>query len=247
MTRVMGLITARGGSKGVPRKNVRLLAGKPLIVWTIEAAQAARRLDRLIVSTDDADIAELCRSQGVEVPFLRPGELAGDASPHADVVLHAIEWMRDHAGYLPDYLVLLQPTSPLRIAADIDSAVEIAIRRQTDAVISVTPTHNHPCLVRQIDEQGLLQPFVPCELANPRRQDLPPSYALNGAVFVYRVATILQTRSLACTSCLAYVMPEQRSLQIDTPWEFLLCDLVARHTTGNESLNTASMAVIQPG
>ncbi len=247
MTRVLGLITARGGSKGVPGKNIRPLAGKPLIAWTIAAARAANRLDRLIVSTDDAKIAEVCRDYGAEVPFMRPVELARDDSPHIDCILHAVEWMRDHDGYQPDYLVLLQPTSPFRTAEDIDAAIDMAIRKQADTVVSVTETHDHPYLVRRIDEDGTLRPFVACDLAYPRRQDLPPAFALNGAVFVHRVVSLFAARNLNRERTLPYLMPPERSLQIDTPWDFQICEMIASQFVAANSGSAICTTMLQHG
>lgn len=224
--KVMGLITARGGSKGVPRKNVSQVAGKPLIAWTIDAAKSAKTIDRLIVSTDDEQIARISREWGAEVPFTRPADLARDDSPHVDCVIHALEQMRDHAGYEPDYLVLLQPTSPLRTSADIDAAVNLALQQDVDAVVSVCETHDHPFLVRRMDAGGVLSPFMPCDLDYARRQDLPAAFAMNGAIYVNRVSRLLASRKIECDNPLGYVMPPERSLQIDTPWDMRLCELV---------------------
>jgi len=226
MPEILGLVTARGGSKGIPRKNIRPLAGKPLIAWTIEAARASRRLSRIVVSTDDQQIADVCRRYGADVPFLRPAEIAGDQSPHVLAILHALDWLASHQSYRPAYLVLLQPTSPLRTGEDIDAAIAVAIEKNAEAVVSVVETHDHPWLVRRLTTQGTLEPFVTCELAYPRRQDLPPAFALNGAVYVYRTDWLLQHRTLDCPGAQAHVMPHDRSLQVDTPWDLRLAGLI---------------------
>jgi CMP-N-acetylneuraminic acid synthetase len=213
---VLGLITARGGSKGVPRKNVRPLAGKPLIGWTIDAARSARRLDKLIVSTDDEEIATVCRQLGASVPFMRPPELARDDSPHIDVVLHALRWMAREEKYEPEYVLLLQPTSPLRTAADIESIIEMAMERRAEAIVSVCPARDHPYLVRKLDSEGVTTPFMECPLPYARRQDLPDAYALNGALYIQRCAGLLERGRFEGCRTLAYVMPRERSLEIDT-------------------------------
>ena len=216
MATVVGLITARGGSKGVPRKNVRMLAGKPLIAWTIDSARQARRLDRIIVSTDDEEIAAVSRQFGAAVPFMRPAELARDSSPHIDVVLHALRWLSREEKYNPAFVLLLQPTSPLRTAEDIDGIIDLAIERRAEAVVSVSPACDHPYLVRQVDSEGMLKPFMDCPLPYARRQDLPPAYALNGALYLQQCTGLLTRQSFEGCRTIAYVMPRQRSLEVDT-------------------------------
>ena len=236
---VLGLITARGGSKGVPMKNLAPLAGRPLIAWTIEAALNSSSLDRVVVSTDDVRIADVAREWGAEVPFLRPAELAQDDSPHVDVVLHAIHWLSDREGNQPGRVVLLQPTSPLRSAADIDGAVNLALREDADAVVSVVESHVHPYLTHRMTERGILQPFVRCDVAYPRRQDLPPAYFVNGAVFVNRRTSLLATRTFYPNETYGYVMPPERSIQIDTLWDLRLAELVLTHEPAGAGLARA--------
>lgn len=230
--RCLGLITARGGSKGLPGKNVRMTAGKPLIAWTLEAALKAKSLDRTIVSTDDREIAETARRFGGEAPFMRPPELARDDSPHVDVVLHALAWLDEEQDFRPDYVVLLQPTSPLRTAEDIDGAVALARSKKADAVVSVCETHDHPYLVRRIAENGTLEEFLPCPLSYARRQDLPPAYALNGAIYVIRPSALVAARTFLPSSTQAFVMPADRSYQIDTAADLRWVEFVLQHPVG---------------
>ena len=192
MKDVLGLVTARGGSKGVPGKNVMPLGDKPLIGWTIEAAQQSCSIGRIVVSTDDANIAGVARQWGAEVPFLRPAELAGEDSPHIDVVCHALDWLERRERYMPEYVLLLQPTSPLRTAEDIDAAALIAEERAADAVVSVETTHHHPFLVKRIAEDGTLSDFVTSDLAYLQRQVLPPAYFINGAIFLNHRKALLE-------------------------------------------------------
>jgi len=215
--KVLALITARGGSKGIPGKNLAPLAGKPLIAWTIDGARGASSLSRIVVSTDDDAIAAACRSLGAEVPFRRPPELAGDASSHISVVEHALGWLEAQERFLQDYVVLLQPTSPLRTSADIDAAVSLALRTGADAVVGVCKAEDHPYLVKRVDENGGLVDYVTPPLAYARRQDFPPAWVLNGAVYVNRRESLLRTRSFVPPGARPYVMPRERSIDIDTP------------------------------
>lgn len=215
MTKVLGLVTARGGSKGVPRKNLRLVAGRPLIAWTLDAAKASRLITRVLVSTDDPEIALVARAEGVEAPFLRPAEYAGDASPHIDAVLHALDWLISNRGESYDYVCLLQPTSPLRTAEDIDGALELAISRDPDAVVSVSPSPVHPHLLYHMDALSALTPLLPPLQGYARRQDLPAAFVLNGAIYVNRVEALRRDRCFTPPGALGFFMPQERSLDID--------------------------------
>jgi CMP-N-acetylneuraminic acid synthetase len=227
----LAIITARGGSKGLPGKNIKLMAGKPMIVWTIEAARQAQSVARVCVSTDDAAIASVSRDWGAEVPFLRPVELARDDTPGIAPVLHAVKWMEEHEGFRPDYVMLLQPTSPLRTAQDITSATELAESKGGDSVVSVSEVKHHPCWAMKIQEDGALSNFLGLDLAEvqrkyPRRQDLPAAYAENGAIYLTQRSVLLETQSFYGRRLLGYVMPAERSLDIDSKWDFDLADSI---------------------
>ena len=227
MNTVFALIPARGGSKGIPRKNVKPLAGKPLIAWTIEAARAARSVARVIVSTEDGEIADVARQHGAEVPFMRPPELASDSAASVDVVLHAIDWLADHEHVQPDLVLLLQPTSPLRIAQDIDAAVDLQRARRAAAIVSVCMAPHPPEWLRRLGPDGELLPWH----AGPeplRRQDAVLAYLVNGALYLVQTAVLREEKTLSPSRTLAYVMPPERSLDIDTPWDFHLADLVLK-------------------
>lgn len=238
MNTVLALITARGGSKGVPRKNITRVGGRPLIAWTISAAREAAKLlerrtngwtiDRFVASTDSKEIRDVCIAEGAEVPFLRPGNLALDNSSHIDTVCHALDWLDRNQNYRPEWILLLQPTSPLRNAEDIMMAIEAASGGSAQAVISVCETHDHPYLVRKIDAQGKLQEFIPCPLEYPRRQDLPTAYAMNGAIYLIRRKALLDGRTFEPRGTVGYVMPQERSLQVDSAWDMHLLDLILR-------------------
>ena len=228
----LGLITARGGSKGLLRKNIRELAGKPLIAWTIEASLKSRSLSRVIVSTEDEEIAGVARKYGAEVPFMRPADLASDDASHISVVRHAVEWLARHDDWSPDYAVTLLPTCPLRAAEDIDGAIDLARSRAAEAVVGVTEARDHPFLTRRMSDGGVLEEFVPCDLEYPRRQDLPQAFAINGAVYVNQCRTLSEQTSLVPPGALGFVMPPERSLDIDTAWDFHLAELLMRARFG---------------
>lgn len=214
---VLAVITARGGSKGLPGKNLRPLRGRPLIGWTIAAAQASRRLDRVVLSSDDPDIIAAAETLGCEAPFRRAPDLAGDAAASIDVVLDALERV---PGF--DVVVLLQPTSPLRTAADIDGTLERMAATGAPACVSVAEAPSHPWLVFGQDARGRLDPFAPAPAeASLRRQDLPPAWVLNGAVYAADAAWLRRERTfLKPGETAAWPMPPARSIDIDTLADF---------------------------
>jgi len=224
MTTITGIVTARGGSKGIPRKNVKLLGGKPLIAWTIEAALESK-LSNVIMSTDDEEIADVSRSWGVDVPFVRPAHLAQDMSSHIEVVIHAVQWLAQHRSVFPEYVMLLQPTVPLRIAEDIDGAIDLAEKTGADSVISVCLAASHPYLAKTIENDGRLRDFVYHIDKDLPRQNLPPAYVLNGAIYLINREVLLERKTWYTDKTYAYVMPPERSFDIDTEWEFNLVDL----------------------
>jgi CMP-N,N'-diacetyllegionaminic acid synthase len=226
--RVLGVITARAGSKGIPGKNIRPLAGKPLILYTIEAALASGAFDRLILSTDDEQAAALARAHGCEVPFMRPPELAADDTPHVPVMQHAVAWLRDREGYLPDSFMTLLPTSPLRQPAHIREAVALLQSSGADSVIGVDelPAHFNPMRVVTIDRFGWARVFVggpPVKKRPGRRQDMPPAWVMNGAIYLVRTPFILDAvdPNLYGDRVAGMVMPPPYGFNLDEPqdWE----------------------------
>lgn len=233
--RVLAVITARGASKRVPRKNIRLLAGKPLIAWTIEAALGAKHhLYRILVSTDDKEIADIAAQFGAEVPFVRPPDLAGDQVKSLPVVQHAVRFVEDRDRVKIDWVLLLQPTSPLRLSKDIDSSIELALSNQCDSVISVYELmHHHPVFAKKIDDRGYLAPFAIEEPEGLRRQDVsPPAYMRNGAIFLTRRDVLMEHNSIWGTRIKPYIMPEERSIDIDSELDCRLAELILSGRTG---------------
>ena len=228
MSAVLGLIPARGGSSGIPRKNIAQLAGRPLLAYTCEAALGSRCLTRVVLSTDDEEIAEVGRQCGVAVPFRRPSELARSETPTLPVVLHAVRWLSEHDGWTPDVLVLLQPTSPLRRAVHIDEALRQMADTGADSVVSVVavPHRFSPYGVQRV-EGGWLRDFWegPVPFDRFRRQSLPVLYAGNGpAILATRVRVLLECESLYGERVLPYMMSEEDSVDIDTSFDLRLAE-----------------------
>jgi CMP-N-acetylneuraminic acid synthetase len=214
--RILGLVPARAGSKGVPGKNVRLLAGRPLIAYTAAAALGSGVLDRVVLSTDSDAIAEVGRAAGLEVPFIRPAELAADATPMLPVIRHAIDTLAQ-SGWRADILVLLQPTSPLRTADHIRAAVALLEEGRADSVVSVVrvPAHLSPDYVMRIDD-GRLQPFLPEGYRVTRRQDARPAYSRDGTVYACWRGTIERFGNIYGNDSRPLLIAAADSLSIDT-------------------------------
>ncbi len=228
---VVALIPARGGSKGIPRKNLALLGGKPLLHYTAEAALQSRSVDRVLLSTDDAEIAAAGRAAGIEVPFFRPAEIASDSAPMLAVLRHALAWLHNEDRAPIEALVLLQPTSPFRTAEHIDAAVLLLREQNAETVVSVVPVPHqfNPVSVMKMD--GLrLTPFLPGPIITSR-QEKPPVFARNGpAVLVVRPA-VLARGELYGDPTAGYVMDHRDSLDIDTPEDLAMCEALLRNRT----------------
>lgn len=212
------LITARGGSKRLPRKNILPFAGKPLIAWTIEQARASRRVDRILVSTDDTEIAEISKQWGAEV-IQRPAELATDTATSFDVLIHALDTLK-HEGYDPPRIVLLQPTSPLRTSMDIDQAIQQSDDHEGAMVVSVCELNNPAASWSFIEENGKLTPLLGWEVLAKRSQDVPKLWIPNGAVYVLPTVGVRRRGRIYGPPLLSYRMSVERSIDIDTQEEF---------------------------
>lgn len=211
---VLGIIPARGGSKSIPRKNLALLAGRPLVDYTIDAARDAEVVTRFLVSTDDGEIGIHCRELGVEV-VNRPDSLATDTVPTESVIAHVLEYLRDREKYQPDWAVLLQPTSPLRTAADIDRAYALMLEQDASGALSVYEPPGNPYKALTVDDAGRLKGLVDDRAPFTRRQDRPLVYYPNGAIYIFRADEFLRGRQIPLRGALPYVMPESLSIDID--------------------------------
>ena len=220
--KVLAVIPARGGSKALPRKNLRMAGGKPLLAWTVEEAKKSKFIDRLILSSEDEEIIGVAGSLGCEVPFVRPAELAKDEVSALETVLHAI---KELPGY--DYAVLLQPPIPLRTVEDIDGCLEQCLRHDANACVSVVVPDKSPYWMFTLDHNRRLVPLIKTAETGLQRQDLPEVYLLNGAVYVAKTDWLIEHKTFITRETLAYPMPKERSLDIDTEedlnyFEFLL-------------------------
>jgi N-acylneuraminate cytidylyltransferase len=227
---ILGVIPARGGSKSVPRKNLALLNGKPMFYYTIEAAQQSKKLTHFVVSSEDEEIIRVAQSFGAPAPFVRPAELATDEAPSLPVVQHAVREIESREGVAFDYVVLLQATSPLRNGADIDAALEKLIETGADSVVSVVRVaHHHPARMRFIENDLLVQLPMGEQKEMQRRQDLPPVYIRNGAIFATRRSVVMEQNSMLGKVSRPYVMPESRSANVDTKFDFLVVEVMMQH------------------
>jgi N-acylneuraminate cytidylyltransferase/CMP-N,N'-diacetyllegionaminic acid synthase len=223
---VLTVIAARGGSKRIPNKNVLLLGGKPLIAWTIQAALDSEISQRIIVSTDSEEISEVARKWGAEVPFIRSVELSSDTASSEAVVTNVLDWLRERNEPIPECLMLLQPTSPFRTHQDIEAAVSLFRDKKADAVISVCEDPFPVTWLVQVAQDGLIIPTTGGD--TPGR-----TYRKNGAIYVVSTPHFITEKSFALRNSFAYVMPADRSLDVDTKWDFHLAKLILEDRYAN--------------
>ncbi len=235
--KVLAVIPARGGSKGVPRKNIRKVGGKPLIAYTIETAVALKSLfHRIVVSTDDEEIARVAEQFGAEIPFIRPPELAGDKVKMIPVLQHTVRAIEEMDQVQMDWVMLLQPTAPFRSQEDIRAAMEIAESSKHDSVISVVQVFAvHPVLMKKIENNSLL-PYMVEEVEGTRRQDYnPPAYMRNGAIYLTRRNVLMNQSSIWGKSISPLVMPEERSVSVDSEMDMKLVELILQERAAKEN------------
>lgn len=226
--RVLAIVPARKGSKGLPLKNVRPLGGKPLLAWPIAAARASEHVDRTIISTDDQGFADIAVEHGAEAPFLRPEALASDTAPSIDFILHAIDTLESE-GDVYDYLVLLEPTSPLTEGSDVDAALRALEAADADAIVGVTALEtNHPAFAVRKQGDGRIEPLQPGGFAAmPRRQDLEPVFGLDGSLYISTVEALRRERSFCHDRTLGHEMARYKSHEVDDLIDFLCIEAVA--------------------
>jgi CMP-N-acetylneuraminic acid synthetase len=226
---VIAIIPARGGSKGLPGKNIRLIAGKPLIAWSIDKARKSRYLDEILVSTDSEEIASVSREAGANVPFLRPAELATDRASSYDVIRHALAYHRER-GREFDYVVLLEPTSPLREDDDVDRMLEKldGLAASFDSIVSVGEVAEHPSIIKRFAGDGI-EPFVPELAMTTRRQDNAPAYFPYGVAYIAKTATLLEENTFYARRCTAFAIRRYQNYEIDDIYDFLCVEAVMKH------------------
>ena len=220
-SRILAFIPARGGSKGIPGKNIIPLIGKPLIAYTIEAAKASNYIDDVIVSTDSTEIAEIAKTYGADVPCMRPAQLAEDTSATIDAILYKINFLCNKGRYY-DILVLLQPTQPLRTVWHIDKAIQCYFEQGERPLVSVSPVSDHPILIRSIGINGELTPLLNCN-STVRRQDMPSFYRVNGCIYINKI-DYLTTKTSFNDNPVPFIMDKQYSVDIDEPEDLALAE-----------------------
>jgi CMP-N-acetylneuraminic acid synthetase len=227
---IIALIPARGGSKGLPRKNIRLLTGKPLIAWTIEQAKSSRYIDKVVVSTDDPEIAEIAEKYGAEVPFLRPEELATDDAKTIDVIMHAVNRFENDGKYF-DIVVLLEPTSPLRKEDDLDNSIEFFIKNidKVDSLVSVGEVHlENPYIMKKV-ENGWVKPFIEIDENLYQRQQLPKIYFPYGVIYLSKISTLKKYKTFYQERTIPYLIERWQNYEIDDVYDFICIEAILRH------------------
>ncbi|MFC2097945.1 cytidylyltransferase domain-containing protein [Bacteroidota bacterium] len=224
--KILAIIPARGGSKRLPGKNIRQIAGKPLITWTIDAGLKSKYISRLIVSTDNSEIADTARTYGCEVPFMRPERLSEDNTSSFDVIENCIEFLKNNEKSEYDFVVLLQPTSPLRSANNIDKAIELLFEKNGKAVISVCETEHSPLWSNTLEKNLSMHNFLKPEYNKTPSQQLPEYYRLNGAIYICEIKSLLKEKNFFLKDNIyAYIMSKKESIDIDDQIDFDLAEL----------------------
>jgi len=225
--KILTLITARGGSKRIPGKNIRVLGGKPLIQWSIDVAEGIDSICDTLVSTDDSEISEVAKNAGAMVPWLRPAELATDTASSEAVALHALDWYEKEKGRV-DGLLLLQPTSPFRSQETINRGIALFTEHNHRPVVGVSPASSHPMWCFKL-ENGGVRKFVEGSGMNLRSQDLPPAFVINGAFYLITPEDLRRLRSFHDDSMVPLIVNEPReSLDIDTEWDWMIADSILK-------------------
>jgi CMP-N,N'-diacetyllegionaminic acid synthase len=228
--RVLGIVPARGGSKGIVRKNIVPLLGKPLLAYTANAALAAQRITRTVLSTEDEEIARIGRALGLEAPFMRPPSLALDDTPTIPVLQDVVQRL-EAMGESYDAIFVLQPTNPLRLPEDIDGAIERLERTGADSVISfVDVGEKHPARMKFITADGrVVDPPFAEQYEGQRRQDLPRLYLREGSVYLTRRQVLMEQNSLKGLDCRAWIIPQNRACNIDTPFDLFIAEQMVKY------------------
>jgi CMP-N,N'-diacetyllegionaminic acid synthase len=231
--KVLAIIPARGGSKGLPGKNIREMCGKPLIAWTIEKAKKSRYLDAILVTTDNQEIAEISRRFGAHVPFIRPAELATDQASTYDVIRHAMQYFEKAENTVFDYVVLLEPTSPLREDDDIDRMLELLVARKDefDSIVSMGEVTEHPSIMKRLVGDSI-EPFCPELAQTTRRQDNAPAYFPFGVAYIAKTGVILEENTFYTRRCTYFLIKRYQNYEIDDMYNFLCTESVMKHEWG---------------
>lgn len=225
---ILSIIPARGGSKGLPQKNIKDLNGKPLIYYTINASLNSEKISRTIVSTDCDKIANISKELGAEVPFLRPNSLANDTSTSIETVLHCLDYLKEAEDYVPDYVCMLQCTSPLRTETHINEAIKFMVDIRANSVVSVCVADKSPFWAKILQEDGRIASLIGQENIPQRRQDLPTVYNLNGAIYINKTQLLYEKNLLVSDDTYPYIMDKRSSIDIDDLLDFEFCSLILK-------------------
>lgn len=228
---ILAIIPARGGSKRLPRKNIKLLAGKPLISYAIKAARNSKYVDNIIVSTDDIETAAIATKYKAEVPFIRPPKLARDTSTTISVLQHAVRFLKKKNNYQPDLVVLLQPTSPFVLGSDIDRAIKTIEKTETNSCVSICDVSERPewMFVFNRNDKDKVTPLFKDAQKVTITQKMPKVYRVNGAVYIVKKDVLMRRNKIIDDNCSAIIMPQERSIDIDTILDFQMAELMSKH------------------
>ena len=231
----LGIITARGGSKGIPKKNIKKLCDKPLIEYTFNAVKNSDLLNRCIISTDDDEIINFAKNKNIEVPFKRPPEFSTDTAKSIDVLLHALNYLKNNENYTPDYIITLQPTSPLRTTEDIDKSIELILNnKNADSLVSVikVPHNFNPYSIMEYNGKYLEHYIKDKSIMN--RQQKPIFYARNGAsIYITSYDLLMKKKKIIGEKCIPYFMPKERSIDIDDYYDWDFAEFLVQKSRGN--------------
>ncbi len=223
--KIVAMIPARGGSKGLNNKNLRQVGGKPLILYTIEAALSSKRLSRIIVSTDSLEIIDLAEKNNIEAPFIRPDDLSGDRTCMIDVMAHCVDWLKGNEDYNTDLLVTIYPTSPFRTGLQIDQAIEVFQNSDADCLVSVSKQNYHPYWTLNIDDNKKISHYFGKDHIYYRRQDMPDTYVQNGAIYIVPPGKIVELDKRSMTdNTIAFIMNGKSSINIDDEMDLILAN-----------------------
>lgn len=227
---ILAVIPARGGSKGLTRKNIKTMCGKPLIGWSIDKAKKSRYLDLVLVSTDDQEIADVARGYGAYVPYIRPSEFATDQSPTSDVIRHALSYLKQNESKNFDFIVLLEPTSPLREDDDIDQMLEIIVRQSYtyDSIVSVGEVTEHPSIMKRLID-GVVEPYCPGIAQTTRRQDNAPAYFPFGVAYIAKTKSFLEENTFYTKRCTYFVIKRYQNYEIDDIYSFICTENIMKY------------------
>lgn len=227
--KILAVVTARGGSKGLPGKNVRDFCGKPLVAWAVEAALSAKLVDHVVVSTDDQEIADAAKMAGGDVPFMRPAELANDTASSIDVVLHAIDWLAER-GQTFNIVVMVEPTSPLRMGTDIDAALRQMIDGKAPAIAGICEAEcTHPAFMFRLEENSRMVSYTGQQPNSLRRQDLDATYYLEGSVYASLIPVLREKRGYYHADTIGFVVPKWMAVEIDDIDDFIMAEALFKH------------------